>query len=108
MADESKYPTRIAPYGLRMPPDLKSRVQASADANNRTLHSEIIAALEEKYPSRPTTAELIAKMEELLELQAATPVPHNPETQQAARDLIYQLRQLMGETPSPDDAENDK
>jgi predicted DNA-binding protein len=50
MADDSKYPTRIAPYGLRMPPDLKARVQASADEAGRTLHAELIHTLEEKYP----------------------------------------------------------
>ena len=46
MADESKYPTRIAPYGLRMPDDLKARIQAAADANNRSMNSEIVARLE--------------------------------------------------------------
>ncbi|WP_139291294.1 Arc family DNA-binding protein [Paracoccus sp. SM22M-07] len=51
MSDESKYPTRIAPYGLRMPPDLKERVEASAKANNRSMNAEIVATLEEKYPA---------------------------------------------------------
>jgi len=51
MADESKYPTRIAPYGLRMPDDLKGRVQTAADANNRSMNAEIVATLEEKYPA---------------------------------------------------------
>ncbi|WP_085790422.1 hypothetical protein [Roseivivax jejudonensis] len=51
MADEAKYPTRIAPYGLRIPPDLKARIQASADENARSLHAEIIHALAEKYPA---------------------------------------------------------
>ena len=51
MADDSKYPTRIAPYGLRMPPDLKERVQSAADRNNRSMNMEIVAALEEAFPS---------------------------------------------------------
>lgn len=50
MADDSKYPTRIAPYGLRMPPDLKDRVESAAKANNRSMNAEIVATLEEKYP----------------------------------------------------------
>lgn len=50
MADDSKYPTRIAPYGLRMPPDLKERVQAAADKAGRSLHAELLQTLEEKYP----------------------------------------------------------
>ncbi len=36
----------IAPFGLRMPPDLKERVQKSAQKNNRSMNSEIIALLE--------------------------------------------------------------
>ena len=50
MADDSKYPTRIAPYGLRMEPDLKARIQSAADANKRSLHSEILEALEVRFP----------------------------------------------------------
>lgn len=50
MSDESKYPTRIAPYGLRMPPDLKERVEAAAKSNNRSMNAEIVATLEEKFP----------------------------------------------------------
>jgi hypothetical protein len=50
MADDSKYPTRIAPYGLRMQPDLKARIEAAAQAHDRSMHTEIIAALEEKFP----------------------------------------------------------
>lgn len=51
MADETKYPTRIPPYGLRMPPDLKQRVEASAKANGRSLNAEIVTALEYQYPA---------------------------------------------------------
>ncbi len=51
MADESKYPTRIAPYGLRMPDDLKARIQAAAEAANRSMNAEIVATLEKEYPA---------------------------------------------------------
>lgn len=50
MADESKYPTRIAPYGLRMSPSLKARIQEVADKEGRSLHAELIHSLLEKYP----------------------------------------------------------
>lgn len=50
MADASKYPTRLAPYGLRIPPDLKERLEVSARLAGRSLHSEIISALEYLYP----------------------------------------------------------
>ena len=58
MADESRYPTRIAPYGLRMPPDLKARIEASATANNRSLNAEIVSALEYLYPAPTQITEL--------------------------------------------------
>ena len=40
----------IAPFGLRMQPELKERVEAAARENNRSLNAEIVAALEEKFP----------------------------------------------------------
>ena len=43
-------PKQIPPYGIRIPADLKSRVQEAAEKNSRSLHGEIIHALEEKYP----------------------------------------------------------
>jgi hypothetical protein len=36
----------IPPFGLRMMPELKQRVEAEARANGRSLNSEIIARLE--------------------------------------------------------------
>lgn len=33
-----------------MPAELKARIEASAEARDRSLHAEIIAALEEKFP----------------------------------------------------------
>ncbi len=44
-------PKQVPPYGLRLPPDLKERVQAAAKANNRSLNAEIVAALERAYPT---------------------------------------------------------
>lgn len=50
--DDSGPLTRdIAPFGVRMPPALKDRVQAAAKANNRSMNAEIVATLEEKYPA---------------------------------------------------------
>lgn len=74
MADDSKYPTRIAPYGLRMPPDLKARVQSAADANGRTMHAEILATLEEAYPAVDPDAAILELIQEL-QLLAPKAVP---------------------------------
>lgn len=40
----------ITPFGLRMQPELKTRIEHAARANNRSLNAEIVAALEEKFP----------------------------------------------------------
>lgn len=61
MADESKYPTRIAPYGLRMPDDLKARIQAAAEAANRSMNAEIVATLETAYPEPKGKADEITR-----------------------------------------------
>ena len=40
----------IAPFGVRMSPELKERVSLAAKANNRSMNAEIVAALEAAYP----------------------------------------------------------
>ena len=65
MADDTKYPTRIAPYGLRMSPMLKARVQTSADANSRSMHAELISAIESAYPEPIELDVWIARIEEM-------------------------------------------
>ena len=47
MADERKPMAHIAPFGLRMQPDLKAKVEEAARANNRSLNAEIVARIEQ-------------------------------------------------------------
>jgi len=50
-SDDSSSLTRdIAPFGVRMPADLKERVANAAKANNRSMNAEIVATLEVAYP----------------------------------------------------------
>lgn len=49
MADERKPMANIAPFGLRMQPDLKVRVETAAKANNRSLNAEIVERLERSF-----------------------------------------------------------
>lgn len=49
MADERTPTANIAPFGLRMQPDLKARVEEAARANNRSLNAEIVHRVED-YP----------------------------------------------------------
>lgn len=62
MVDETKYLTRIAPFGVRMPPSLKARVEAAAKANNRSMNMEIVAVLEEKFPDPAAALDMVPFM----------------------------------------------
>lgn len=42
----------INPFGLRMPLELRTQVEAAAKANGRSLNSEILARLQESFESR--------------------------------------------------------
>ncbi|WP_438671776.1 Arc family DNA-binding protein [Pseudogemmobacter sonorensis] len=93
MVDESKYPTRIAPYGLRIPPDLKVRIQTAADANSRTMHSEILAALEEKFPAQPQLSNVESSLV-LLKFALLRDNPDRAKTLMALRELEEDLKDL--------------
>ncbi|UFM63643.1 Arc family DNA-binding protein [Paracoccus sp. MA] len=43
---------------FRMPADLKARIEAAAEANNRTTTAELVATLEEKYPPIPDRSDV--------------------------------------------------
>lgn len=49
----------IPPFGLRMQPDLKRRVEEAAAKNNRSINAEIVATLEEAYPPTTTFTEFM-------------------------------------------------
>ena len=38
-------------FVVRLPDGMRERIKAAADANNRSMNAEIVAALEEKYPA---------------------------------------------------------
>lgn len=39
-------------FRIRLPAELKARVEKAAETNHRSLNAEIVAALEEAFPSR--------------------------------------------------------
>lgn len=50
---KSEEPMRnINPFGLRMQPDLREKVEAAAKENHRSLNAEIVARLEESFATR--------------------------------------------------------
>ena len=88
--DERKPMANITPFGLRMQPDLKARVEAAAESNTRSLNAEIVAALEEKFPAPDTD---IRKMitDLLHQLDAA-----GPEQQEQIRKALRPLWKKAG------------
>lgn len=98
MADDPKYPSDLLDrFQVRLPTGLRERIAAAAKANSRSMNSEIVATLEEKYPAPegPDLESLYAEMDHLLEAP--------PSHERAARirevtDLIEeQLNQKMEE-----------
>lgn len=71
MSDSS--PKQIPPFGLRMPPDLKARVQAAAEGHNRSMNAEIIATLEEKYPPPKVLDATFKRLATILEAMGLRP-----------------------------------
>lgn len=51
-------------FMLRLPDGMRDRIKAAAEANNRSMNAEIVAALQEKYPE-PKTDDLRVFLEEL-------------------------------------------
>ncbi|ODT01668.1 MAG: hypothetical protein ABS49_00780 [Erythrobacter sp. SCN 62-14] len=49
----------ITPYGLRMPPDLKEALDASARQNGRSLNSEIVARLQQSIEADQTVPDFV-------------------------------------------------
>ena len=50
MATETRKPTAaIAPFGLRMQPELRERIEAAAETAGRSMNAEIIARLEASF-----------------------------------------------------------
>lgn len=55
---------------VRVPDGMRARIKTAADANNRSMNAEIVAALEEKFPAPRSIVESI-KQQVLLDLLAA-------------------------------------
>lgn len=74
MNEERKPMANIPPFGLRMQPDLKAKVEDAARSNNRSLNAEIIARLEESLDGSEhvwgainNVAETLEKVQKTLE-----------------------------------------
>lgn len=78
MKDERKPMANIVPFGLRMQPQLKARMEEAAKASNRSLNSEIVARLEDSFKEgnaaslRRELSEKVQQMEALQQVLEAS------------------------------------
>jgi hypothetical protein len=62
----------INPFGLRMPPELRERLEASSKASGRSMNAELVARLEQSFrvPTSDGVRELVlAIVDERLEME---------------------------------------
>lgn len=57
----------IVPLGLRMPPELKERIESEAKKNGRSMNAEIVARLQESLEPQQDTAHMKAFFMETLQ-----------------------------------------
>lgn len=63
MKDKPRKPVaNIAPFGLRMQPPLKAKVEEAARENARSLNAEIVARLEESFEYKLSHSDFAASM----------------------------------------------
>lgn len=76
-------------FPLRLPDGMRDRIKASAERNGRSMNAEIVQALEEMFPSEPTTDELVRNIQHYLELSK------DPEAPAYRRRLNNDLLELI-------------
>lgn len=99
MTDDRKLVANIAPFGLRMQPDLKARVEEAARKNNRSVNAEIVSALEAAFPPKrvPTNREMLEALEAIM--------ASNPQTiGEGTAQLHDALKQDLADDPTWGDA----
>ncbi|WP_296125066.1 Arc family DNA-binding protein [Pseudomonas sp. Ga0074129] len=78
----------INPFGLRMQPSLRERVEAAAKANHRSLNAEITARLEESF------APEIHRIIRAVEPATQGPLPALEEFQMNLEIVLEQVKHL--------------
>lgn len=97
MADDRKPMANITPFGLRMQPGLKAKIEDAAQANNRSMNAEIIARLEASL-----SASLPATSGDGIEKQLARTIELQTEAIGNQKKIISQLRLGQAMEPSAD------
>lgn len=85
-------------FMLRLPDGMRDRIKAAASVNNRSMNAEILAVLEEKFPSPA----LLAMEEISLLVREVTELLKRSDTNEMSPELVKsaeQLRELL-DTPT--------
>lgn len=101
MSDDGKQFGTVQ-IALRISPELRERVKRAADANNRSVNSELTATLEEKYPA-PQKDMIESLMREQEELYTELMREDNPTKRQKLVTRVLsignQIKRLSGIHP---------
>lgn len=99
MTERERYPSEAADrFQVRMTSGLRDRIRIAAEANNRSMNSEIVATLEEKYPE--ISSEMVqARIQEILEIL------HNAPPGFVAPGLVAEFQSLVKKFNDLADAE---
>lgn len=86
-------------YVLRLPDGMRARIKKAAEKNGRSMNSEIVALLDERFPSQSAIENMIAKQfEEVREM--------GPEERNSYfRTMALGFRKIASESSDPTDAE---
>lgn len=77
----------IAPFGVRMPPELKARIEAEAKKNGRSMNTEVVARLAASL--REEAAYQVAR--------PATPAYANNDLTEAEKQMLATFKALPAE-----------
>ncbi|AZV79889.1 Arc family DNA-binding protein [Parasedimentitalea marina] len=95
MSAKSEFPSdKQDKYVLRFPDGMRDRIKAAAAENNRSMNAEIVATLEENYPSIPSLEELMKILEDLSGQLGK--MEQGPEWAEASNNFIELIDAIRG------------
>lgn len=88
--------SNIAPFGVRMPPDLKKRLETSAKKNSRSLNAEVVFWLQKAMDEQDEARDAVRHMPiTIIDGLGGWCESKQPDDSSAA--LIERMRALVGE-----------
>ena len=73
MSEKNYYEQTDAQFKIRLPHDLKDKIRASADKNNRTMTADIVARLEQSFEKSSDQNDMLVQiLSEIQSLKGAT------------------------------------